>query len=82
MAAQTKNSTGRIVEIKGVVLDVVFPDGLPQINHALKIQAPNPDGEGTIELIAEVQQHLGDDRVRAVTMECRSATRRSAVSGT
>jgi F-type H+-transporting ATPase subunit beta len=71
MAAQTTNgnSTGRIVEIKGVVLDVVFPHGLPQINHALKIQAPNPDGEGTIDLIAEVQQHLGDDRVRAVAME-------------
>ncbi|HEX7582627.1 MAG TPA: F0F1 ATP synthase subunit beta [Gaiellaceae bacterium] len=63
------NRTGRIVEIKGVVLDVVFPEGLPQINHALKIQAPNPDGDGTIELIAEVQQHLGDDRVRAVAME-------------
>src|SRR3954470_9743826 len=71
MAAQTRNgnSNGRIVEIKGVVLDVVFPGGLPEINHALRIQAPNPDGEGTIELIAEVQQHLGDDRVRAVAME-------------
>jgi F-type H+-transporting ATPase subunit beta len=63
------NRTGRIVEIKGVVLDAVFPDGLPEINHALKIQAPSPDGEGTVELIAEVQQHLGDDRVRAVAME-------------
>jgi F-type H+-transporting ATPase subunit beta len=63
------NRTGRIVEIKGVVLDVVFPEGLPQINHALKIQAPNPEGDGTVELIAEVQQHLGDDRVRAVAME-------------
>jgi F-type H+-transporting ATPase subunit beta len=71
MAAQKTNgkSIGRIVEIKGVVIDVVFPEGLPQINHALKIQAPNPDGEGTIEIVAEVQQHLGDDRVRAVTME-------------
>ena len=71
MADQTKNgsSTGRIVEIKGVVLDAVFPDGLPQINHALKIQAPSPDGKGTVELIAEVQQHLGDDRVRAVAMD-------------
>jgi F-type H+-transporting ATPase subunit beta len=63
------NRTGKIVEIKGVVLDAVFPDGLPEINHALKIQAPSPDGEGTVELIAEVQQHLGDDRVRAVAME-------------
>jgi F-type H+/Na+-transporting ATPase subunit beta len=62
-------NTGRIVEIKGVVLDAVFPDGLPEINHALVIQAPSPDGEGTVELIAEVQQHLGDDRVRAVAMD-------------
>ena len=65
----TNGNTGRIVEIKGVVLDAVFPDGLPQINHALKIQAPSPDGKGTVELIAEVQQHLGDDRVRAVAMD-------------
>ncbi len=71
MADQTKNGsrTGRIVEIKGVVLDAVFPSGLPEINHALSIQAPSPDGKGTVELIAEVQQHLGDDRVRAVAMD-------------
>src|SRR5436305_10936646 len=60
-------NVGRIVEIKGVVLDAVFPDRLPEINHALSIQVPE-DG-GTRELIAEVQQHLGDDRVRAVAMD-------------
>jgi F-type H+-transporting ATPase subunit beta len=71
MADQTKNAgnIGKIVEIKGVVLDAVFPGKLPEINHALSIQAPNPAGDGTIELIAEVQQHLGDDRVRAVAMD-------------
>src|SRR5206468_5291965 len=41
----------------------VFPHGLPEINHALSIAV---DGG---ELIAEVQQHLGDDRVRAVAMD-------------
>ena len=71
MADQTKNgsNTGKIVEIRGVVLDAVFPGKLPEINHALSIQAPAPDGKGTVELIAEVQQHLGDDRVRAVAMD-------------
>ena len=71
MADKTTNGSniGRIVEIKGVVLDAVFPGALPEINHALKIQAPAPDGDGTVELIAEVQQHLGDDRVRAVAMD-------------
>ena len=103
MADQTTNgsNTGRIVEIKGVVLDAVFPNGLPEIYHALQIQAPI-ETASTVELIAEVQQHLGDDRVRAVAMDttdglvarhrgrrhrradlrARSATRRSAASGT
>src|SRR5712691_12083125 len=66
--AENGSKNGRIVEIKGVVLDAVFPAGLPEINHAPSIQVPTADG-GTTELIAEVQQHLGDDRVRAVAME-------------
>ena len=33
-------NTGKIVEIKGVVLDAVFPDRLPEINHAVSIQVP------------------------------------------
>jgi F-type H+-transporting ATPase subunit beta len=60
-------NTGQIVEIKGVVLDAVFPDKLPEINHALS--AIPVRAAGTRELIAEVQQHLGDDRVRAVAMD-------------
>ncbi|HEY2372236.1 MAG TPA: F0F1 ATP synthase subunit beta [Gaiellaceae bacterium] len=65
MADQNRNgkNTGRIVEIKGVVLDAVFPDKLPDIYGALSIQTDHG------ELIAEVQQHLGDDRVRAVAMD-------------
>jgi len=59
---------GTIVEIKGVVIDVVFPEGLPQILNAVEIQIPNADGS-TRTLVAEVQQHLGDDRVRAVAMD-------------
>jgi F-type H+-transporting ATPase subunit beta len=68
MAAKTNGTnTGKIVEIKGVVLDAVFPDKLPEIYHALSIDVPEEGG--TRELIAEVQQHLGDDRVRAVAMD-------------
>ncbi|TLY42017.1 MAG: F0F1 ATP synthase subunit beta, partial [Nitrospirae bacterium] len=68
MAAKTNGTnTGRIVEIKGVVLDAVFPDHLPEIYHALRIAVPEEGGSR--ELIAEVQQHLGDDRVRAVAMD-------------
>jgi F-type H+-transporting ATPase subunit beta len=60
---QESQNIGKIVEIKGVVLDAVFPDELPEIYTALRISL---DGR---ELIAEVQQHLGDDRVRAVAMD-------------
>jgi F-type H+/Na+-transporting ATPase subunit beta len=65
LADQNRNgkNTGRIVEIKGVVLDAVFPDRLPEIYNALSIATERG------ELIAEVQQHLGDDRVRAVAMD-------------
>jgi F-type H+/Na+-transporting ATPase subunit beta len=58
-----QRNRGTIVEIKGVVLDAVFPERLPAIYSALRISA---DGR---ELIAEVQTHLGDDRVRAVAMD-------------
>jgi F-type H+-transporting ATPase subunit beta len=60
----TSTNRGRLLEIKGVVVDAVFPDRLPSIYSALSITRP----DGSI-LIAEVQQHLGDDRVRAVAMD-------------
>src|ERR687888_1892347 len=74
-ATETKN-IGRIEEIQGVVIEAVFPDKLPEINHAIVIEREsNPEeqegisaGLGT-HLVCEVQQHLGDDRVRAVAMD-------------
>src|ERR671935_1606360 len=63
-AATEKRNVGRIEEIQGVVIDAVFPDELPEINHAIRIDR----GDGKV-LVCEVQQHLGDDRVRAVAMD-------------
>jgi F-type H+-transporting ATPase subunit beta len=57
---------GKVIEIRGVVIDAAFTGGtLPAIYNALRIPIP---GEGR-DLVAEVQQHLGDDRVRAVAMD-------------
>src|SRR5437879_5123841 len=64
-----KQQPGRIVEIKGVVIDAVFPGGLPEIYNAVRIDIAKQDGQEAHSLIAEVQQHLGDDRVRAVAMD-------------
>src|SRR5215208_3785359 len=63
-ATETKQNTGRIEEIQGVVIEAVFPDELPEINHAITVDR----GDGQV-LVCEVQQHLGDDRVRAVAMD-------------
>ncbi len=66
---QSDSNVGKVIEIKGVVLDVVFTGSLPEINTALELQVRSEDGSGSRTLVAEVQQHLGDDRVRAVAMD-------------
>jgi F-type H+/Na+-transporting ATPase subunit beta len=63
-AATATRNIGRIEEIQGVVIEAVFPDELPEINNAITVDRGE---EGT--LVCEVQQHLGDDRVRAVAMD-------------
>jgi F-type H+-transporting ATPase subunit beta len=69
MAEKKAKNAGKIVEIRGVVIDVVFHEQLPEIFHALRIQAPAEGGRPAVDLIVEVQQHLGNDRVRAVAMD-------------
>jgi len=63
-----EQNVGKVIEIRGVVIDVAFTDKLPEINTALEIAMPSEDGSDRV-LVAEVQQHLGDDRVRAVAMD-------------
>src|SRR3954454_9713872 len=77
MPSENGANTGQIIEIKGVVIDAVFPDRLPEILHAVEIRINRPDGT-TATLIAEVQQHLGDDRVRAVAMDSTDGLARGA----
>jgi F-type H+/Na+-transporting ATPase subunit beta len=60
---------GKIVQIIGPVVDIEFENGkLPQILNALNI--PRKDADGSDEnLVVEVQQHLGEDTIRAVAMD-------------
>src|SRR5215208_5822628 len=69
---------GRVEEVQGVVIEAVFPEeDLPEINNALAIDFDSPEEEEGVSagtsaqgtLIFEVQQHLGDDRVRCVAMD-------------
>jgi F-type H+-transporting ATPase subunit beta len=63
-------ATGKVIQITGPVIDVEFPPGeLPAIYSALEIERPRTDGaEGDRTLVVEVQQHLGNNWVRAVAM--------------
>src|SRR6266496_6741366 len=64
-----EQNTGKVIEIKGVVIDAVFTERLPGIYTALRIDIAAREKDEPRVLIAEVQQHLGDDRVRAVAMD-------------
>ena len=75
MATSSANTTtngqtiGRVVQIIGPVVDVEFPEKqLPPIYQALRIVSEGFDVPTPIDLIAEVQQHLGENRVRTVSM--------------
>jgi F-type H+-transporting ATPase subunit beta len=60
--------TGRVVQIIGPVVDVEFESGVPPIYSALRIRDDGEAGSVKIDVIAEVEQHLGENRVRCVSM--------------
>ena len=67
-AAETEHNVGKVVQVIGPVLDVEFePEHLPEIYNALAIDHRG-NGAPPIRLIAEVQQHIGRNQVRAVAM--------------
>ncbi|MBZ0199359.1 MAG: F0F1 ATP synthase subunit beta [Ignavibacteriaceae bacterium] len=60
---------GKIIQVIGPVVDIEFEGGhLPKILNAVRIPRTTTEGVEDI-LIVEVQQHLGEDRVRAVAMD-------------
>ena len=64
---------GYISQIIGPVLDIVFPDGnLPKIYNAIEIRSEEK------LIVCEVQQLLGDNRVRAVSMSSTDGLKRNA----
>ncbi|HXW62540.1 MAG TPA: F0F1 ATP synthase subunit beta [Candidatus Acidoferrales bacterium] len=68
--ATENTKTGHVVEVIGPVVDVQFLEGeLPPIYNALRITSDGFDTSDPIDIIAEVEQHLGENRVRCVAME-------------
>jgi F-type H+-transporting ATPase subunit beta len=62
-------NNGHIVQVIGPVVDVEFPNGhIPPVLNALEIPRTTTEGKEDV-LICEVQQHLGQDRVRSIAMD-------------
>jgi F-type H+-transporting ATPase subunit beta len=69
-------NVGSIESVAGVVVDVLFPEHLPEIYSALEIKLDEEGNRPAMNLVCEVQQHLGDDRVRAVAMDATDGLQR------
>jgi len=68
-APVTKQRSGKVVQVIGPVIDIVFPEGLPAIYNAVRVVSDGAGGSAKIDVVAEVEQHLGENRVRAVAMK-------------
>jgi F-type H+-transporting ATPase subunit beta len=68
-AAPTAQKTGKVVQVIGPVIDIEFPQGLPEIYNAVRIVSEGGPGVEKIDVIAEVEQHLGENRVRTIAMK-------------
>ncbi|MGH7665192.1 MAG: F0F1 ATP synthase subunit beta [Gemmatimonadaceae bacterium] len=66
-------NVGKVVQVIGPVLDVEFEaENLPEIYNALVIEATTTSGE-SVNVVSEVQQHIGRNQVRAVAMSSTDA---------
>jgi F-type H+-transporting ATPase subunit beta len=67
-SVETKTATGRVVRVIGPVVDAEFPrDAMPDIYNALHVDVELSSGTRTLTL--EVAQHLGDNMVRAISLQ-------------
>jgi F-type H+-transporting ATPase subunit beta len=68
MTVSAAKKTGKVVQVIGPVVDIEFADGhLPEIYNAVRITGQA--GQDAIDIIVEVEQHLGENRVRTVAMK-------------
>ena len=72
MAIDTASAqkVGKVVQVIGPVVDIEFQDGhLPDIYNAIHIVSDGSGGSAKVDIICEVEQHLGESRVRTVAMK-------------
>jgi len=69
MATAADTKVGKVIQVIGPVIDVEFEGGhLPNIYNAVRVVGTLQTGE-KIDIVCEVEQHLGEGRVRTVAMK-------------
>ncbi len=70
MQSTTDKVVGKVIQVAGPAVDLQFPEGnLPSIYTAVKISSEGFDVPTPMEITVEVMQHLGEGRVRCVSMQ-------------
>jgi F-type H+-transporting ATPase subunit beta len=70
MTSTNGKNIGKVVQVAGPAVDVQFSEGhLPLIYNAIRVTSAGFTVPTPIDIIVEVQQHLGEGRVRAIAME-------------
>src|SRR3954451_22412673 len=65
-----KQKVGKVVQVIGPVVDIEFADGhLPDIYNAVHIVSDGTGGRAKMDVVCEVEQHLGETRVDPVSMK-------------
>jgi F-type H+-transporting ATPase subunit beta len=73
----SEKNVGKIVQVIGPVIDVEFEAGhLPEIYNALHVVSDGQHGTAVLDVVCEVEQHLGENRVRAVAMKATDGMQR------
>ena len=73
----SKQKVGKVVQVIGPVIDIEFADGqLPDIYNAVHIVSDGTGGSSKVDIVCEVEQHLGENRVRTVAMQATDGLQR------
>ncbi|MDQ6698651.1 MAG: F0F1 ATP synthase subunit beta [Acidobacteriota bacterium] len=70
MSTATQGVVGKVVQIAGPAVDCEYPEGaIPEVHTAIRITSEGFDVPTPISIICEVQQHIGEGRVRTIAMD-------------
>src|ERR1043166_977075 len=70
MATSTATVVGKVVQVSGPAVDCEFPEGqIPLVHTAIRITSEGFEGPSPIDIICEVEQHIGEGRVRTIALQ-------------